>query len=115
MSLFEILVILVVSLLVVKPEDIPQIISKLKELRAFITNTKKEIFSHFDPDINSKNNKNSSKNLENQMEQMNFYLEKIGDLDSEYKGEYSLESVKEHYRKLMNKKISTELKKKNQN
>ena len=34
MSLFEILVILVVSLLVVKPEDIPQIISKLKELRA---------------------------------------------------------------------------------
>ncbi len=113
MSLFEILVILVVSLLVVKPEDIPQIISKLKKLRAFITNTKKEIFSHFDPDTNSKNNKNSSKSLENQMKQMNFYLEKIGDLDSEYKGEYSLESVKEHYRKLMNQKISTELKKKN--
>lgn len=113
MSLFEILVILVVSLLVVKPEDIPQIISKLKKLRAFITNTKKEIFAHFDPDTNSKNNKNSSKSLENQMEQMNFYLEKIGDLDSEYKGEYSLESVKEHYRKLMNQKISTELKKKN--
>ena len=43
---------------------------------------------------------------------MNFYLEKISNLDSEYKGEYSLESVKEHYRKLMNQKISAELKKK---
>ena len=113
MSLFEILVILVVSLLVAKLEDISLIISKLKDLRNFIAKTKEEIFSHFDLDTNSKNNKNSSKDLENQIEQMNFYLEKIGDLDSEYKGEYSPESVKEHYRKLMNKKISTELKKKN--
>ncbi len=111
MSLFEILVVLIVALLVVKPEDIPQIVKKLKELRAFVTNTKKEIFAHFDPDIN-KTNKNSSENLDMQMEQMNFYLEKISDLGSEYKGEYSLESVKEHYRKLMNQKISAELKKK---
>lgn len=113
MSLFEILVILIVSLLVVKPEDIPQIVKKLKELRTFITNTKKEIFVHFDPDINTKTNKNPSDNLNGQMEQMNFYLEKIGDLDSEYKGEYSIESVKEHYRNLMNQKIRAELKKKN--
>lgn len=112
MSLFEILVILIVSLLVVKPEDIPHIMKKMKEYRAFITNTKKEIFSYFDPDINIKNNKDSSKNLDMQMEQMNFYLERISNLGSEYKGDYSLESVKEHYRKLMNQKISTELKKK---
>lgn len=111
MSIFEILVVLIVSLLVVKPEDIPQIAKKLKELRSFITNTKKEIFAHFDTDI-KKTNKNSSENLDIQMEQMNFYLEKISDLGTEYQGEYSLESVKEHYRKLMNKKISTELKKK---
>jgi len=31
-------------------------------------------------------------------------------LDSEYDGEYSLAPVKEHYRKVMNKKISSELK-----
>lgn len=115
MSIFEILVILIVSLLLIKPEDIPQIISKLRELRSFITNIKKEIFAHFDLGINSKTTKNSSENLESQMEQMNFYLEKICDLDSEYKGEYSLESVKEHYRKLMNKKINNELKKKIRN
>ena len=112
MSLFEILVILVVSLLVLKPKDVPQIISKLKELRAFVTTTKKEFLSHFDLDVNQDASKNSLINLDDQMEQMNFYLEKIGDLNSEYKGEYSLESVKEHYRKLMNQKISTELKKK---
>lgn len=112
MSLFEILVILVVALLVVKPEDIPQIISKLKELRLFVSNTKKEIFSHFDPDIKDKSSKVFSEDMENQMDQMNFYLEKIGDLDSEYNGEYSLASVKEHYRKVMNQKINAELKKK---
>ena len=110
MSHFEILVILIVALLVVKPEDIPQIMSKLKELRAFVANTKKEIFSHFDPDRNAKSSKKASEDLESQMEQMNFYLEKIGDLDSEYDGEYSLAPVKEHYRKVMNKKISSELK-----
>jgi len=111
MSLFEILVILIVALLVVKPEDVPQIVSKLKELRAFVTNTKKEIFSHFDPDTNTKSKK-LSEDLSSQIEQMNFYLEKIGDLDSEYKGEYSLAPVKEHYRKVMNQKISSELKSK---
>ena len=109
MSLFEILVILIVALLVVKPEDVPQIVSKLKELRAFVSNTKKEIFSHFDPDTSTKL-KQSSEDLGSQIEQMNFYLEKIGDLDSEYDGEYSLVPVKEHYRKAMNKKISSELK-----
>jgi Sec-independent protein translocase protein TatA len=112
MSIFEILVVMIVALLVVKPEDMPKIISKLKELREFVTKTKKEIFSHFDPDINTKSLKNKSEDLSSQMEQMNYFLEKIGDLDSEYSGEYSLSSVKEHYRKLMNKKINTELKKK---
>jgi Sec-independent protein translocase protein TatA len=112
MSLFEILVILIVALLVVKPEDMPKIISKLKELREFVTKTKKEIFSHLDPDIDTKFFKDNSEDLNSQMEQMNYFLEKIGDLDSEYSGEYSLSAVKEHYRKIMNKKINTELKKK---
>lgn len=112
MSFFEILVVLIVSLLVIKPEDIPQIIKKAKEFRAFITDTKKEIFAHFDPEMNIKANQNATKDLDMQMEQMNFYLEKISDLGAEYKGEYSLELVKEHYRKLMNQKISAELKKK---
>lgn len=108
MSLFEILVILAVALLVVKPEDVPQIVSKLKELRAFVNNTKKEIFSHFE--LDAKPSKKTSQDLGGQMEQMNFYLEKIGDLGSEYSGEYSLEAIKEHYRKIMNQKISSELK-----
>ena len=107
MSLFEILVILIVALLVIKPEDIPKLIKKFKKTRTFVTNTKKDVLNYFDPD----KKKLPSNDLEGQMEQMNFYLEKISDLDSEYTGDYSLDSVKEHYRKAMNKKISSKIKK----
>ena len=38
MSVFELLLIMIVSLLVMKPEDIPKILAKIKEIKSFITN-----------------------------------------------------------------------------
>ncbi|RTK92694.1 MAG: DUF2672 domain-containing protein [Rickettsiales bacterium] len=109
MSLFEILVILIVSLLVMKSEDIPKIIKKIQEFKNFITNTKQEILSHFDQGVLT--NKNSNNDLlEHEIDQVNFYLEKISKLGSEYNGDYSLISIKNHYRQLMNKKIAEEIK-----
>jgi hypothetical protein len=110
MSFSEILITLIVSFLVIKPEDIRQIISKLKQCRTLIINTKKEILGSFDPDLNPQIISNAQ-NIESEVEELNFYLEKICDLSSEYKGDYILESVKEHYHGLMNRKISSELKK----
>ena len=112
MSLFELIVILLVGFLMIKPEDLPKLIKKFKEVRLFITNTKKEIISHIDPLADSKQNK-QSKDLDYAMEQMNFYLEKIANLDSEYEGDYSLSSVKEHYRRLINEKMKKEIEEKN--
>jgi hypothetical protein len=43
------------------------------------------------------------------MEQMNFYLQKIANLDSEYEGEYSLSLIKKHYRKLVKDKMQDEI------
>lgn len=108
MSLFEILIILLVSFLVIKPEDLPAILKKIQGFKKFIISTKEEVFSHFDQDIIGKNNLNNDL-LEHEMDQVNFYLEKISNLDSEYNGDYSLPSIKNHYRQLINKKIAKKL------
>jgi Sec-independent protein translocase protein TatA len=107
MSLFEILVVVIVGFLVAKPEDFPKIIRKFREMRAFITNTKQEIMSHLDPITELKESalEEISVNLDEEMDQMNFYLEKIANLGSEYEGEYSLTSIKEHYRKVVKAKM----------
>ncbi len=108
MSLFELMVILLIGFLMIKPKDLPKLIKKFKEVRSFITQTKKEINSYIEPPANF-NEKKQSKDLNYEMKQMNFYLEKIANLDSKYEGDYSLSSVKEHYRKLINEKIKKEI------
>lgn len=105
MSLFELLLVVVVGFFVLKPEDIRLILAKVKQVRSFINSTKQEIMSHIDPDITDVKNSDSY-NFKEEMEQVNFYLEKIANLDSEYQGEYSLPLIKEHYRKLINSKIN---------
>lgn len=112
MSLFELLLIVIVSLLVMKPEDLPKIIEKIREMRSFITNTKQEIMSHLDVDNTKLSKKSISAELEDEMEQMNFYLQKIANLDSEYDGEYSLSLIKDHYRKLVKDRMNDEIKNK---
>lgn len=112
MSLFELIIVLIVGFLVTKPEDFPKILSKFKEIRAFITNTKKEIMSHLDPvsELEESLHEGISSNLDEEMDQMNFYLEKIANLGAEYEGEYSLSSIKEHYRKIVKDKVKQEVK-----
>jgi Sec-independent protein translocase protein TatA len=103
MSLFEFLVVIIVGILVIKPEDLPKIIAKLKEMRVFINNTKKEIMSHLDPI--SELQESSLEDFNQDMDQINFYLGKIANLGSEYNGDYSLRSIKDHYHKLVQDQI----------
>jgi Sec-independent protein translocase protein TatA len=106
MSLFELLVVLIVGILVAKPEDLPKIAAKLKEIRAFITNTKKEITSQITSILDEDSDeKEKEQDFASEMEQMNFYLEKISSLGSDYQGEYSLSEIKSHYQKLVNDQI----------
>ncbi|MBN8512102.1 MAG: DUF2672 domain-containing protein [Rickettsiales bacterium] len=108
MSLFEILLILAIALLVMKPEDIPKIAKTLMNIKRYIDNTKKEIISYID--LEPKDSTKSSVNTaENEVEQMNFYLQKIADLDDDYEGVYDLDAIKKHYRKLVNSKIPKEI------
>ena len=112
MSLFELLLIVIISLLVMKPEDIPKILAKIRQIKSFISDTKQEIMSHIDPDMDidgSLKTSKSEEHLEHEMEQMNFYLQKIANLDSEYDGEYSLSLIKKHYHKLVKDKMKDEI------
>ena len=104
MSLFELLVVFIVGLLLLKPEDMPKVISKITEFKSFITNTKKEIISHIDPEL-KEDIKPQSKE---ETKRMNYFLEKIIQLEGEYNGDYTIKDLKAHYNKLIAKKIKDE-------
>jgi Sec-independent protein translocase protein TatA len=93
MSLFELLVVFVVACLVLKPEDVPHIEKKIKEFYHFFTTTKAEITSYLD--LSQK----SSIKVDEDIDQINFYLEKIANLGGKYEGEYSLTKIRDYYQK----------------
>lgn len=103
MSLSELLVVVVVGVLLLKPEDLPKILRKLKELQTFIRNTQKEIFSYINLEENDK-----TSDLKENISEVNFYLEKISGLGGEYQGEYSLGEIKKYYHSLVKKQITSE-------
>jgi Sec-independent protein translocase protein TatA len=93
MSLFELLVVLIVAFLVLKPEDVPHIAKKLKDCYNFFTATKAEITSYLD--LSQK----PSIKVDDDIDQINFYLEKIANLGGKYEGEYSLTEIRDYYQK----------------
>lgn len=100
MSFGEILVILIVALFVVKPEDIPAMISKFQHFRSLFTDWKKEILSSL-----SGATILNDEDLIKEAAELNFYLEKIIDLQGHYDGEYSIEKVKSKYYNLVKEKM----------
>jgi Sec-independent protein translocase protein TatA len=98
MSLSELLVIIIVGVLLLRPEDFPEILRQLRKFQSFISSIKKEIFSHVnleqEPIISKKN-----------IDEVNFYLQKISNLQGGYEGEYSLEEIKKHYQYLIKQQI----------
>ena len=93
MSLFELLVVLIVAFLVLKPEDLPHIAKKLKDCYNFFTRAKAEITSYLDLD------ENPSIKVDEDVDQINFYLEKIANLGGKYEGENSLTKIRDYYLK----------------
>ena len=103
MSLGELLVIVIVSLLVLKPEDLPKILRKIRDWKNFIDNTKKSVIASLDITNEMDNFKEVGKE---DIEQINFYLAKIAAYGEEYEGDYSLNSIKDYYRKLVNRRLA---------
>lgn len=101
MSLFELLLVLFVGFLVLKPDDLPKIAQKIRELNSFFFNSRKEIISYLDLS-------DEAKELSIDTDRINFYLEKISNMGSEYNGDYSIDSIKEHYNSLVKSKLQAQ-------
>ena len=101
MSLGEMLVVMLVALLVMKPEDIPTIIKKFRALRMYFSNIKNQTLSYikkeleFDDDL-----------LKDDFEELNFYLQKIINIEGHYDGDYSVPKLKAKYNELIKSKIN---------
>lgn len=102
MSMFELLVIFMVAFFVMKPEDLPLIIEKIRDFYNFLTRAKMEISSYFDLD------QKDDIVTDNNLEQINFYLEKIANLGGKYDGKYSVNKIRDHYQKLVKESIKAE-------
>jgi len=104
MSIFEFFVVIIVGLLVLRPEDVPQVIEKFKEVKLFFSQAKREIKSSIES-IPEFRELMHSDDLESDADQMNAYLEKIANLGSVYEGDYSLAPIRNHYNKIIQKKL----------
>jgi len=90
MSIGEILVVLIVAMVLVKPEDLPALRKSFIRIKKYFARLQSEIASWFDdPDDAS---------------EMNEYLEKISGLGEKYNGDYSLSEVKAKYLSLLKRK-----------
>ena len=101
MSLGEILVVMLVALMVTKPEDIPAIVKKIQQFKLNCLAIKKQLLLYITEDIK----KDSSIN-ENDTELLNFYLQKILSIQGHYDGNYSISELKKNYDRLVKMQIT---------
>ncbi len=98
MSIGELLIILLVMILVIKPSDWPIIFKKINSFKNSALKFKKELLSNLDP---------TTDDAFSSQEEINFYLEKIFKAGGVYEGDYDLEKIKKTYddlqKKLLNK------------
>ncbi|HJD65108.1 MAG TPA: DUF2672 domain-containing protein [Rickettsia endosymbiont of Diachasma alloeum] len=86
MSLTQTLIVLFIGLFVIKPGDIPMLIRQIKQIKSYFSNV------------------GSS-----EVEQLNFYIQKIINIEGYYDGDYNLAAMKEKYNKLVKSVINNDL------
>lgn len=86
MSLTQTLIVLFIGLFVIKPDDIPMLMRQIKQIKSYFSNV------------------GSS-----EVEQLNFYIQKIINIEGYYDGDYNLAAMKEKYNKLVKSVINNDL------
>lgn len=92
MSISEILVVLLVALFVIKPEDIPAIAKYFKKMMRYFHKIRSDIMSAIDDDD------------EEDVTEINKYLSKIAAIGAKYEGNYNLKEIKAFYHKVLKDK-----------
>lgn len=86
MSLTQTLIVFFIGLFVIKPDDIPMLIRQIKQIKSYFSNV------------------GSS-----EVEQLNFYIQKIISIEGYYDGDYNLAAMKEKYNKSVKSVINNDL------
>jgi Protein of unknown function (DUF2672) len=94
MSTSELIVVIAIAVVVMKPEDIKLVLQKLYNIKNYINKIKNNIWQDLGLD------QNIASPLEDEAKELNFYLKKIIDADGNYDGDYSLNSIKDRYEKI---------------
>ena len=116
MSFYEILIIGIIAILLIKPEDIPVIIKKFKQFKRLFTTTKEQIYSQikecadFDEESKAINPKVKPNELSDEIIKVNYYLNRLAELGIMYDGEYDLDKIKEYYNSHIKTQIKNKLK-----
>lgn len=105
MSFFEILVILIVSVFCIKPQDIKEILKQIRQCRQFIKINQQKINSYLRLD---ETQEHSSIISDLGLDEMNTYLAKILSLGHEYSGEYNIDEIKKYYDSIKKPNIAQE-------
>lgn len=90
MSWTQLILTFFIGLLVIKPNEIFLIAKQIKKVKFYLSNVKSFIFE-----------KNYLIEEQQEIEQLNFYLQKIIMLEGSYEGDYDLVTLKEKYHKLI--------------
>lgn len=96
MSLMELLVISVIILFVIKPEDIPVLFRGIKKIRKYLNDVIKDIYKLM-------GEKDESKKIDDDDDLMdlNRYLKTIIEIQGYYNGKYNVEDIENCYKKLL--------------
>lgn len=119
MSISELLVVLIIALVVTKPQDLPAIIKSFKQAKTYLASLKEQIFKQLQehlPDLDDISNdtkeqesiKSRQIDYKDSPQELNFYLEKIILLQGSYEGDYSKEALKAEYTKLIKMQMAKE-------
>lgn len=103
MSFGELIVIVIIAIFVIKPEDLPIIMKKLLQLQKSFRNFKNNALSYIEETIEA-----DDKKIIDDVNDINFYLQKIISIEGNYEGEYSKKAVKDKYQEIIKNQIEIE-------
>ena len=100
--MLEIFVVVIIAILVCKPEDISFIIKEFYRIKNYLLHIKDEISKPIADELAQLNSQELAD--PKTLAQINSYLHKIAQLNQSYNGEYSLEAIRKYYYQLISDK-----------